>query len=310
MFLWDFFEAISFLFDYYWYRSLLILVLSGYAIGYLLWGYLILFEVSLVSTIIIRFLIKFYFIAENLAKIFLPIITIYIFKRILIWYLCRYFLVNNNKSNKSFLFKNANFYFILSHFNFFFDCFLGSFVCFMRMAKSSLAALFFMPRLDYSIFGRYLERTDMGFISYVSFIHIEVSQTHPVKLAFCELAKSQSGKHTREWIRARNRWSLAYTLINNPLLKKQRKGYLNLQKLIPRVESFEQFLERQVRVMFFKDQNKKKSKSTPCLIDEANYSSNTTPPKVAPRKIFDNRPAENYNYYQNIDSIYVVNQNQ
>lgn len=285
------------------------LFLSGYAIGYLLWGYLILFEVSLVSTIVIRFLIKFYFIAENLAKIFLPIITIYIFKRILIWYLCRYFLVNNsNKSNKSFLFKNANFYFILSHFNFFFDCFLGSFVCFMRMAKSSLAALFFMPRLDYSIFGRYLERTDMGFISYVSFIHIEVSQTHPVKLAFCELAKSQSGKYSREWIRARNRWSLAYTLINNPLLKKQRKGYLNLQKLIPRVESFEQFLERQVRVMFFKDQNKKKSKSTPCLIDEANY--NSTPPKVAPRKIFDNRNAENYNYYQNIDSIYVVNQNQ
>lgn len=149
---------------------------SGYAIGYMLWGYIILFEISLVVLIIIRFLIKFYFIAENLAKIVLPILTIFLFKRILIWYLCRYFLVRTSRKSKSGLpkvfLKNSKLYFILSHFNFFFDCFLGSFVCSMRMVKSSMAALFFMPRLDYSIFGRYLEKSDLGFISYVTFIHM------------------------------------------------------------------------------------------------------------------------------------------
>jgi hypothetical protein len=128
----------------------------------LLWGYLILFEVSVVIIIIIKFLIKFYFITENLAKIVLPITTIFLFKRIIIWYLSRYFLASKKRGVHNL--RNHKLYFILNHFNFFFDCFLGSFVCFMRMSKSSLAALFFMPRLDYSIFGRQLERTDLGFI--------------------------------------------------------------------------------------------------------------------------------------------------
>lgn len=232
---------------------------------------MILFEVSLVLIIIIKFLIKFYFIAENLAKIVLPLLTIFLFKRIFIWYLCRYFLTNNSKSQKTFFLKNRKFYFILNHFNFFFDCFLGSFVCFMRMAKSSIAAVFFMPRLDYSIFGRYLEKTDMGFISYVTFIHMEVNQTHPVKLAFCEIVnKSQrecceNKKNRRVY---RNKWFIAYTLIKNPFLKKERKRCLYLQSLIPRVESFEQFLERHVKTRFFNDDTKKKSKSTPCLVEE------------------------------------------
>jgi len=114
-----------------------------------------------VLIIIVKFLAKFYFITENLAKVLLPITTIFLFKRIIIWYLSRFFLTSNSRANKGFLLRNRKLYFILNHFNFFFDCFLGSFVCFVRMAKSSMAALFFMPRLDYSIFGRYLESTDM-----------------------------------------------------------------------------------------------------------------------------------------------------
>jgi hypothetical protein len=283
-----------------------------------------------VLIIVLRFLIKFYFIAENLAKIVLPILTIYLFKRILIWYLCRYFLVNN-RPHKTFFLKNRKLYFILNHFNFFFDCFLGSFVCFMRMAKSSMAALFFMPRLDYSIFGRYLERTDMGFISYVTFIHMEVNQTHPIKLAFCQIAKQSlkdNKKYDKTWLRVRNRWALAITLHNNPFLKKERKKYLNLQKLIPRVESFEKFLERQFRIMFFKDDAKKKSKSTPCLIEELAYSdyqpdvcmrtstinSRQQPPQVAPRTNLrfstDSHLKNTHfmaadNYYQNLDATYL-----
>lgn len=234
---------------------------------------MILFEVSLVIILIIRFLIKFYFITENLAKIVLPILTIYLFKRILIWFLCRYFLTGNSKSQKTFTLKNRKFYFILNHFNFFFDCFLGSFVCFMRMAKSSLAALFFMPRLDYSIFGRFLESKDMGFISYVTFIHMEVNQTHPVKLAFCELLRKSQKENScceNEKFRktCRNKWLVAYTLIKNPYLKKERKRYLYLNSFIPRVETFQQFLERHVRNNLFSDNTKKKSKSTPCLLDE------------------------------------------
>jgi hypothetical protein len=213
-------------------------------------------------------LIRFYFIAENLAKIILPILTIFLFKRILIWYLCKYFLVRSKSQQKVFL-KNSKLYFILSHFNFFFDCFLGSFVCSMRMVKSSLAALFFMPRLDYSIFGRYLEKTDMGFISYVTFIHMEVNQTHPVKLAACELMlKSlREGHRKNRYTTIRNKWLVALTLYHNPQLKQMRKKHLYLQTLFPRVETFEKFLERKMRNMFASQDTRKKSRSTPCLLD-------------------------------------------
>lgn len=212
------------------------------------------------------------------------------FKRILIWYLSRYFLTSRSSKNL----KNRKLYFILNHFNFFFDCFLGSFVCFVRVIKSGLAALFFMPRLDYSIFGRYLERTDMGFISYVTFIHMEVNQTHPVKLAFCKLLQTAIKKNQYHHLnrnrqnedndeenlsalsvynsnRIRNKWQVAYTLLKYPFLKKQRKRYLDFQGYVPKVETFEKFLQRHAKGVFTtpKEANNKNlkmiSQSTPSL---------------------------------------------
>ena len=218
---------------------------------------------------VIKFLIKFYFITEDIAKIVLPITTIFLFKRIIIWYLSRFFLTK--KSQNRFLLRNHKLYFILNHFNFFFDCFLGSFVCFMRMAKSSVAALFFMPRLDYSIFGRFLERTDMGFISYVTFIHMEVNQTHPVKIAFCEILRLSIKNETNEYRtskRIRNKWQLLYTLIKYPNLKRDRKKFILLKNQIPKSESFEQFFNRRVRNIF-KYENKAKGQSNPCLDNES-----------------------------------------
>lgn len=225
---------------------------------------------SLVSVIIVKFLIRFYFLAENIAKIILPLLTIYLLKRILIWYLCRYFVTKDDPTYKRFVLKNRKFYFILNHFNFFFDCFLGSFVCFMRMTKSSLAALFFMPRLDYSIFGRFLERKDMGFISYVSFIHMEVNQTHPVKLTFCELMRRsllQMCNKENSSKKIRNKWFVFYTLIKNPSLRRLRKGFLFKQSLVPKVETFEHFMRRQKRKIF-DEKIKRRSKSVPCITEE------------------------------------------
>ncbi|CAF0726574.1 unnamed protein product [Brachionus calyciflorus] len=91
---------------------------SGYSISYLLWGYLILFEVSLVLIIVTKFLIRFYFLTENLAKLVLPILTIYLLKRILLWYLCSYFITENSHSTQRFVLKNRKFYFILNHVNY------------------------------------------------------------------------------------------------------------------------------------------------------------------------------------------------
>lgn len=210
-----------------------------------MWGYYALFIMMIVVVSILKLVFKVFIVVEYLAKIVLPILTIFLFKKLIIWYIIKFFLANS--SRKRLALRNKKLYLVLNHFNFFFDCFLMTFVCFTRIVFSALAALFYMPRLDYSIYGRHLERKDMGFISFVSFVHMEVNQTHPVKLVFCELMlkalkekNHDDGNKLR--VRCRNKWKVLYTLIKNPNLKKQRK--LHLAKYKSKIETLVYFLKR------------------------------------------------------------------
>jgi hypothetical protein len=163
--------------------------------------------------------------------------------------------------------RNLRSFFVFSYFNFFFDCFLGIVSCGLRVSKASLAALIFLPRLDYCIFGRALEKMDPGFISYVSFIHMECLHTHPVLIYYSSLVNekilqryqySRSNKremrntemyaYTRRQ-RAAFRWWLAYTLIRNIQLVQLRKYQINHLQLST-AESFNEFLERKVFNLF------------------------------------------------------------
>jgi hypothetical protein len=159
--------------------------------------------------------------------------------------------------------KNLRLFFVYGYFNFFFDCFLGFVSCSFRVTKASLAALLFLPRLDYCIFGRILEKMDPGFISYVSFIHMECLHTHPVLISYCsivndkidkryqysrsnkrELRQTEMYEYTRRQ-RAIFRWWLAYTLTRNIHLVQLRKHQVTHLQLNS-AESFNEFLERKV----------------------------------------------------------------
>ncbi len=104
---------------------------------------------------------------------------------------------------------------------------------------------------------------------------MDVNQSHPVKAAFCELLNKSMKKeqHTALNRKARNKWFLAYTLLKNPALKKQRKNYVAAMSKFRKVESFEQFLERRVKFFFGNSHDKKQSKSTPNLLDQNNNRS-------------------------------------
>ena len=159
--------------------------------------------------------------------------------------------------------RNLRSFFIFSYFNFFFDCFLGIVSCGLRVSKASFAALLFLPRLDYCIFGRALEKMDPGFISYVSFIHMECLHTHPVLIFYSTLVKekieqryqySRSNKREMRQVemyaytrrqRASFRWWLAYTLLRNMHLVQLRK-YQIIHLQLSNAESFNEFLERTV----------------------------------------------------------------
>lgn len=229
-----------------------------------------LFQVSFIVTIVLRLLLKYDILAESIAVLVLPFLTIYLLKKIFIRSLCHCLFLRNQSritsKKRVLIIKNRNLYFVLNHFNFFFDCFLGSFVCIARMFKSTSAALIFMPRLDNSIHGRYLEQTDLGFVSYASFIHMEVNQTHPVKIAFCELLFLQQSDSVSRRIRydeselkrerIKRKWRLVCILEKYPSLVKLRKQRVCNVNANQHVEDLKQFVSRGYRAVL-------RSNSTP-----------------------------------------------
>lgn len=141
-----------------------------------------------------------------------------------------------------FTLENRHAYFLFVYFNFFFDCFLGILSCILRLFKSMIALVIFMPRLDYSTFGRNLEQLDNGYTSYTSYIYIESMHSHPVLISFTQMVymnilerrrrqhhfisnneKQNIEQNRRKAIRFR--WFLLITLMNNVSLINTRRHY-------------------------------------------------------------------------------------
>lgn len=223
---------------------------SGYSIGYLLWGYSLLFNFMIVCTLILRLVFSHPLIYESILQIVLPVITIFLFKKLIVWLVSYHCLVVSSRSDRRLELRNKKLHLLLNHFNFFFDCLTISFVCLVRVLTAVVLSLFYMSRLDCSIYGRHMERNDMGYISFLTFLHMEVNQTHPIKLVFCELLLSskKDPNNNNSNSNARKRWHLAYTLIFNPHLKKARKHYNSVN--VTRVERFDQFIRRHLYFMF------------------------------------------------------------
>jgi len=194
----------------------------SYSIGVLLIGYFVLFYFNLFIIFLLKLCIQIRLIQLDLFKYVLPVIIMFVLKRILVFCVCRYLLFSSTKS--SYVIKNFKLYLLINHFNFFFDSFIIFFVSTLRIFYSFMASLLFFSRLDYKLFDLGLETYDMGYMSYVGFLCIEVYQTHPIKIAFCELLLIQNvNSNTNKRKKAINKWCLAYTLIKNPSLIKYRR---------------------------------------------------------------------------------------
>lgn len=191
---------------------------SGFKIAYCLWGYINLLFFTFIFVIIIKFFFSFKNLFVLMAKLLLPCIAFYFFKRYIIRSMASLVLTD---SKKKLGLKNKKLYFLINYFAFFLNCFMTWFVCFMRFFGSFFVGIFFAFRLDHSVYCRKLEKKDPGFMSYVSFIHMEICLSHPIKLAFCELVSEIPAK--KKNTKFKNKWFLIYTLIKNPVLISYRK---------------------------------------------------------------------------------------
>ncbi|CAF3587083.1 unnamed protein product [Rotaria sordida] len=228
----------------------------GYCIAYLIIGYIIIGNILFFIFITLHVLFKHLFLIEEFAKIFIPILVIYLITFIIQWFLSRTFFLQ--KHGKTMILKNLRIYYLFTYFNFFFDCFLGIISCIFRLSKAWITNFGFLPRLDYCILGRSLEKMDSGFISYASFIHMECLHTHPVLVYFCSIVNEHINKRY-QYLRTSKqdiylytkqqqiifRWWLAITLNRNRQLIQLRKSQL-MYLQISRIESFNELFEKKL----------------------------------------------------------------
>ncbi|XP_039400286.1 stimulated by retinoic acid gene 6 protein-like isoform X2 [Mauremys reevesii] len=133
--------------------------------------------------------------------------------------------LNNRKA-----FHNFN------YFLFFYNVLLGLGACLFRLLCSVLLGTWLIARIDRTIMQKGYEAADMGFNTWVGMIFMDHYHTNPTLLSFCHilLAEKKLHKSTKYYLfnniaeprvstRARTRWLLLYTLLNNPKLTELRK---------------------------------------------------------------------------------------
>jgi len=136
--------------------------------------------------------------------------------------------------------------------------------CLLRIIKGVIVGVVFLERVQKSILPRSFEKMDPGYFAYIGYILTEHSHANPVLCVFFYLLRKHAKATTRalnvslnnmfhkevdeyslndftfgeekcstapqkrsRWRIIRNRWNLAYTLVNNPSLAEFRKQNLS-----------------------------------------------------------------------------------
>lgn len=141
--------------------------------------------------------------------------------------------LNNRKA-----FHNFN------YFLFFYNVLLGLGACLSRLLISCLLGTWLIARIDRTIMQSGYEGADMGFGAWIGMLFVDHYHTNPVLVSFCHVLITshkdgklqKTAKHgcpnqsagPRFSARARTRWFLLQTLINNPrlaMLRKSKSGH-------------------------------------------------------------------------------------
>jgi len=199
---------------------------AGYLIGYVLWGYILIAFFVFLIVFLITFVITFGWIGfvETISKWIIPPIFFGLFQNYLNKTLGQFVFLQ--QGGKVFSIKNRRILMLVLYFNLYLDAFLGLISSITRILKSAAAAMIYMCRLDYSVFGRKLESYDSGFNAYCGFIQMESAHRHPVVLYFSSLLIREQLYGTNDTRRSKaiQRWHLTVFLLRNPMLIYRRKN--------------------------------------------------------------------------------------
>ncbi|XP_048360370.1 stimulated by retinoic acid gene 6 protein-like [Sphaerodactylus townsendi] len=222
---------------------------SGWQIAYLVWGYLIIhivqwvFGMALVYILILP--IKHGQGKEVAKSLGTGILTVAIVIGLLVLQIVtatRFFLqpkILANDKEKPLALDNRKAFHNFNYFFFFYNVLLGLSTCLVRLFCSVLVGTWLIARIDRTIMPKGYEAADMGFRTWIGMLLMDHYHTNPTLVCFCYILVAQNRvQHQQETTsyrsfrnesvfrvskKARTRWLLWYTLLNNPSLSAFRK---------------------------------------------------------------------------------------
>ena len=159
----------------------------GYLIAHLVYAYFLMFIAIFIVIIVVKLVWYIPQAFELILQIFLPVMILLLLRLLTIKFLTRNVFLKHD----SHFISNLTPYFVISYFNFFFDCFLGFVACMNRVWQTTIVSLFYLPRLDKTMFNEketlLLQQLDKGHLAYMNFVHMEHLYNNPVLISFTEI---------------------------------------------------------------------------------------------------------------------------
>ncbi|XP_061490281.1 stimulated by retinoic acid gene 6 protein-like isoform X2 [Rhineura floridana] len=224
---------------------------SGWQIAYMLWGYLIIHTVQCLFGMM--FMYGFVLpiksgqgiqLVKHLGTGILTLAIVIGLMQLQIVIATRFFLQQKilpNDKEKPLALDNRKVFHNFNYFLFFYNVMLGLSACLFRLLCSVIVGAWLIARIDRTIMPKGYEAADMGFRTWIGMLFMDHCHTNPTLVCFCHLlvvkTRERQQQRTTNYhhfsnvtitdfrvsIKARTRWLLLYTLLNNPNLSTFRK---------------------------------------------------------------------------------------
>jgi hypothetical protein len=225
---------------------------SGYQIGYFVWAWLIFWILSLVievviGTVIVGLICFPDYVGPKLFSFFLTVVWLPV---VLIAHkvMCKYVFLERDSGGKFLAITNRNGFSWFSYFALFYNAIVGFVGAIIRVLLSLLFGTLLLFRLDQNIMIRGFEFADWGHKTYLGFLYVEHTYNNPVANTFVALLTGPRQDKEVMNRRIRNRWLVAYTLINNPSLRPLRAPQLQ-ERQSQRETSMEEHYQKEEEAM-------------------------------------------------------------
>ncbi|XP_070598349.1 stimulated by retinoic acid gene 6 protein-like isoform X2 [Erythrolamprus reginae] len=222
----------------------------SFQVAYIMWGYLIMHLVQWAFGMIFTYIVivpmkhgKWMELLNRWGTVILTFVIVLVIKKIQVFVGGRFFLQPKmlpSDSEKPLALDNRRVFVNFSYFLFFHSVVMGIGSCLLRLLRSVILGAWLVARIDRPVMPKGFEQCDAGYTVWVGMLFLDHYHTNPILVCFCQTLCDKIKQKTlsvdsnssvckpleivpRVSCKARTRWFLLYTLLNNPSIQKIRK---------------------------------------------------------------------------------------